>query len=131
MFTTAAWRSFETRLDAVARAIDAVVARLRHARVEGNGRLNRLVDALRAHEASLRIRLRELHEAGPGDWERHGAALERDLDRLRAEAAIAAARLDTELAGDLGTSRPGSWPSSRPGTRGSTAARPAPRPSTS
>ena len=98
--TTAIWEEFETRLGAAARAVDAVVATLRAARIDRNGRLSRRVDALRAHEAELRTRLRGLHEAGPSDWELQGAALDRDLDRLRTGTAVVAARLDTELAAD-------------------------------
>lgn len=99
MSTTTPWQSFETRLGAAAQAVDAIVARSRDARVAGTGRR---VDALRADEAQLRTRLRELREAGRGAWDRHGATLDRDLDRLRAATAVTAARLDTELAADPG-----------------------------
>ncbi|MFF5290705.1 hypothetical protein [Paractinoplanes globisporus] len=100
MSTNTPWQSFETRLGTAADAVDAVVARIRDAHVAGNGRR---ADALRADEAQLRTRLRELRAAGRGAWERHGAGLDRDLDRLRTETAVAAARLDTELAADPGT----------------------------
>jgi hypothetical protein len=58
------------------------------------------VDWLRASEAQARSRLRELRGAGQIAWDEHILELERRLDELAIEMAIAEARLKAELATD-------------------------------
>jgi hypothetical protein len=93
-------RSLEARLERAGRRIDAVVAKARHAQGDGKGRVGRRVDALRAHEAKARTRLRELREADQTAGDEQVAELGQELDALEVETAIVEARLDAELAGD-------------------------------
>jgi hypothetical protein len=93
-------RSLEARLGRAGQRIDGVVAKARHAQDDGKGRVSRRVDALRAHEARTRIRLRELHEADQSAGEEHVAELGQELDELDVETAIAEAQLDADLAAD-------------------------------
>jgi len=58
------------------------------------------VDRLRAHEAQARTRLRELRRANQIAWDEHVLELERRLDELAIDMAIAEARLKAELTTD-------------------------------
>jgi hypothetical protein len=58
------------------------------------------MDRLRAHEAQARTRLRELRHANQIAWDEQVPGLERRLDELAIETAIAEARLKAELAAD-------------------------------
>jgi hypothetical protein len=93
-------RSLEARLERAGRRIDGVVAKARHAQGDGKGRVGRRVDALRAHEAQARTRLRELREADQTAEDEQVAELGQELDALDVETAIVEARLDAELAAD-------------------------------
>jgi hypothetical protein len=93
-------RSMETRLGQAGRKIDGIVAKARHAQDNGKDRVGRRVDSLRAREARMRTRLRELRAADQAVWDAHVAELDRELDELEVEMAIAEARLDAELAAD-------------------------------
>jgi hypothetical protein len=93
-------RSMETRLGQAGRKLDGIVAKARHAHNNGKDQIGRRVDALRAREARTRTRLRELRAADQAAWDAHVAELDRELDELEVEMAIADARLDAELAAD-------------------------------
>jgi len=94
----AAQRTIDTRLGQAGDRIDTIVARARDARGHVNGRTFWRVDALRAHEARVRVRVREVREADESAWDDHSAELGRDLDELEAQVAISSARLDADLA---------------------------------
>ena len=89
-----------TRLGRAGRRVDLLVARVRGAADRFNGRVARRVDALRAHEARVHTRLREMREADEAAWAEHGAELGRELDELEAQMAIAEMRLEAERATD-------------------------------
>ncbi|HET6750892.1 MAG TPA: hypothetical protein VFL71_16720 [Actinomycetes bacterium] len=93
-------RSMEARLGAAGRRIDGIVAKARQAHDNGKEQVARRVDSLRAREARTRTRLRELREADQAACGAHVAELNRELDELEVEMAIADARLDAELAAD-------------------------------
>jgi recombination DNA repair RAD52 pathway protein len=93
-------RSIQARLGQAGAKIDGIVAKARHAHDDGKSRVGRRVDALRAREARTRTRLRELHQADQAAWDAHVAELDRELDELEVEMAIAEARLNAELAAD-------------------------------
>jgi hypothetical protein len=94
----AAQRTIDTRLGQAGEGIDIIVARARDARRTINGGTFRRVDALRAHEAWVRARVRELREADESAWTERSAELRRDLDELDIQIAISSARLDADLA---------------------------------
>jgi hypothetical protein len=93
-------RSMEARLGTAGEKVDGIVARARHARDNSKARVSGRVDALRAHEARTRTRLRELREADQAGWQAVAVELNLELNRLEVEMAIAEARLDAELATD-------------------------------
>jgi hypothetical protein len=93
-------RSMEARLGQAGAKLDGIVAKARQTHDDGKSRVGRRVDALRAREARTRTRLRELREADHAAWDAHVAELDRELDGLEVEMAIAEARLDAELAAD-------------------------------
>jgi hypothetical protein len=91
-------QSMLARLATAGQKIDVIVAKARHAADDGKARLSGRVDALRAHEASTRIRLRELRNADQAAWQASVLELNLELDELEVELAIVGARLDAELA---------------------------------
>lgn len=93
-------QSMVTRLRQAGGRIDGIVAKARQAQDNGKNQVGRRVDALRAREARTRTRLRELRAADQAAWGVHIAELDRELDELEVEMAIADARLDAELAAD-------------------------------
>ena len=93
-------RSMETRLGQAGRKLDGIVAKARRAHDNGKDEVGRRVDALRAREARTRTRLRELRAADQAAWDAQVAELDRELDELEVEMAIAEARLDADLAAD-------------------------------
>ncbi len=93
-------QSMEARLGTAGHRIDEIVARVRQARVSGKICVGGRVDALRAHEARTRTRLRELREADQAAWQASVVELHLELDALEVEMAITQARLDAELAAD-------------------------------
>jgi hypothetical protein len=92
--------SMEQRLGQAGRKLDGIVAKARRARDDGKDQAGRRVDSLRAREARTRTRLRELRAADQAAWDAQVAELDRELDELEVEMAIADARLDAELAAD-------------------------------
>ena len=96
----ASTRSIEAQLRQAGRRIDGIVATARHADHHVTGRISRRVDRLRAREAQARTRLRELRRANQIAWDEHAVELERRLDELAIEMAIAEARLKAELTTD-------------------------------
>jgi hypothetical protein len=96
----AAERTIALRLARAGRNIDLLVARVRGAGYGVDGRIARRVDALRADEAQVHARLREMREADAAAWAEHGAELGRRLDELEAQTAIAQTRLRAEQATD-------------------------------
>jgi hypothetical protein len=93
----AAQRIIDRRLRQAGDSVDTIVARARDARGTVNDGTFRRVDALRAREARMRARARELREADEVAWDQHSAELKRDLDELDTLIAISSARLDTDL----------------------------------
>jgi hypothetical protein len=93
-------QSMLARLATAGQKIDAMVAKARYAAENGKARVGGRVDALRAHEASTRTRLRELSEADQAGWQASVMELNLELDELEVELAIVGARLDAELATD-------------------------------
>jgi hypothetical protein len=93
-------QSMLARLGTAGQRIDAIVAKARQAADNGKARPSGRVDALRAHEASTRTRLRELGEADQAAWQASVVELNLELDELEVELTIAGARLDAELAAD-------------------------------
>ncbi len=93
-------QSMLARLATAGQKIDAMVAKARYAADDGKAHLSGRVDALRAHEASTRTRLRELSEADQAGWQASVMELNLELDELEVGLAIAGARLDAELATD-------------------------------
>jgi hypothetical protein len=91
-------RSMEARLGTAGEKVDGILAKERHARDNSKARPSGRVDALRAHEARTRTRLREFGEADQAGWQAVAVELHLELDRLEVETAIAEARLDAELA---------------------------------
>jgi hypothetical protein len=100
MTREASEQSMEARLGTAGHRIDEIVARVRQARASGKICVGGRVDALRAHEASTRTRLRELSEADQAGWQASVMELNLELDELEVELAIVGARLDAELATD-------------------------------
>jgi hypothetical protein len=94
----AAQRVIDRRLRQAGDRVDTIVARARDARGTVNGGTFRRVDALRAREARMRARARELREADEFAWDQHSVELRRDLDELETQIAISSARLDADLA---------------------------------
>ena len=93
-------QSMEARLGAVGAKIDGIVAKAREVHDNGTDRVGRRVDSLRAREARTRTRLRELREVDQAAWDAHVTELDRELNELDIEMAIAEARLDADLAAD-------------------------------
>jgi hypothetical protein len=91
-------QSMEARLSTAGQKVDGIVARVRQARDSGKTRVGGRVDALRAHEARTRSRLRELRNTDQAAWQASVVELNLELDRLEVEMAIAEARLNAELA---------------------------------
>jgi hypothetical protein len=100
MTREASEQSMEARLGTAGHRIDEIVARVRQARASGKICVGGRVDALRAHEANTRTRLRELREADQAAWQASVVELHLELDALEVEMAITQARLDAELAAD-------------------------------
>jgi hypothetical protein len=98
MTREASEQSMAARLGTAGHRIDEIVARVRQARDSGKICVGGRVDALRAHEASTRTRLRELSEADQAGWQASVMELNLELDELEVELAIVGARLDAELA---------------------------------
>jgi hypothetical protein len=96
----ASTRSIEAQLRQAGRRIDGIVAAARRADHHITDRISRRVDRLRAHEAQARTRLRELRRANQIAWDEHALEMERRLDELSIEMAIAEARLKAELTTD-------------------------------
>jgi hypothetical protein len=92
--------SMEQRLGQAGRKLDGIVAKARRARDDGKDQAGRRVDSLRDREARTRTRLRELRAADQAAWDAQVTELDRELDELEVEMAIADARLDAELAAD-------------------------------
>jgi hypothetical protein len=86
-------REVALRLARAGRKVDLLVATVRGTGYGLNDQVARQVDALRAHEAQVHRRLREMREADEAVWAEHGAELGRLLDELEAQMAIARARL--------------------------------------
>jgi type II secretory pathway component PulM len=93
-------RKIALRLARAGRKVDLLVAAVRAASHRINGQVARRVDALRAHEAQVHARLREMRETDEAVWAEHGAELGRLLDELEAQMGIAQARLQAEQATD-------------------------------
>jgi hypothetical protein len=83
------------RLDCAGQRVDLLVSRVREDSQPFNGAMARRVDALRADEAQIHARLRELREADEANWAAHGRELGRMLDKLEAAAAAMQAELET------------------------------------
>jgi len=96
----ASTRSIEAQLRQAGRRIDGIVAAARDADRHITDRISRRADRLRAREAQARTRLRELRRANQVAWDEHVLELERRLDELAIEIAIAEARLKAELTTD-------------------------------
>jgi hypothetical protein len=82
-----------SRLDLADQRINAIVAALRIAPGEVEGRMGRRVDSLRAQEAELWTRLRAQPETSPAAGT---AEIDRQLGQLETEIDIAEARLAAE-----------------------------------
>jgi hypothetical protein len=91
-------RMIDLRLGQAGEQIDTIVARVRDGHGLVNGRTFWRVDALRAHEARVRGRVREVREADQSAWTEGSAQLRRDLLELETQIAISGARLDADLA---------------------------------
>jgi hypothetical protein len=96
----AAERSIETRLGRAGDMVDDIVTTARDGHRTVSGRTFRRIDALRANEARVRARARELGAADKCAWDERSAELLRDLDELDTQIAITTARLDADLAVD-------------------------------
>jgi hypothetical protein len=92
-------RKVATRLMRAGRCVDLLVARVRAAGGV-HGHVARRVDALRANEALVHARLREMREADDAIWAARGVELGRLLDELEGQMAIATMRLQVEQAVD-------------------------------
>jgi hypothetical protein len=94
----AAERTIALRLAQAGRDIDLLVARVRGAGCGAGGHLARRLDALRADEAQVHARLREMREADEAAWVANRVELGRWLDGLETRLAIAQTRLRAEQA---------------------------------
>jgi hypothetical protein len=92
--------SMETRLGQAGRQLDGIVTKARRAHDHGKDQAGRRVDSLRARDARMRTRLRELRTADQAAGNAQVAQLDRELTELEVEMAITEARLDAELAAD-------------------------------
>jgi hypothetical protein len=92
-------RKVAMRLVRAGRCVDVLVARVRAAGGV-HGHVARRVDALRANEALVHARLREMREADDAIWAARGVELGRLLDELEGQIAIATMRLQVEQAVD-------------------------------
>ena len=92
-------RTLATRLVRAGRCVDVLVARVRAAGGV-HGHVARRVDALRANEALVHARLREMREADDAIWATREVELGRLLDELESQMAIATMRLQVEQAVD-------------------------------
>jgi hypothetical protein len=86
------------RLARAGQNIDLLVARVRGAGCRPGGHVTRRVDALRANEAQVYARLREMREADEAAWVANRVELARRLDALEAHLAITQTRLRAEQA---------------------------------
>jgi hypothetical protein len=93
-------RTIALRLARTGQNIDLLFARVRGAAFGANGHVARCVDALRADEAQVHARLREMREADEAAWAANRAELGRRLDGLEAQLAIAQTRLRVEQAAE-------------------------------
>jgi hypothetical protein len=90
----------EARLAEAGRRIDQVAERAQGAHDDARMRVGRRVDALRAKEAMVRAKAREAAEAEAQAWDEDLVDLDRELDELDVELAIAEAQLEVDLAAD-------------------------------
>jgi hypothetical protein len=91
-------RQLATRVGHAGGRVDLLVARVRETAHTRSDNVARRVDALRAHEARVHTRLREMREADEAGWTEHSAELGRELDELEAKTTIAEMRLEAERA---------------------------------
>jgi hypothetical protein len=93
-------RSAEERRAALGRRIDGVREKARNDRDKMNRGLERRLDAVRAKDAEIRTELRRMAEEDEAAWKASFEELDRELDELDAETAVAEGQIAAALAED-------------------------------
>lgn len=93
-------QSMEARLGAVGKKLDQLNAQVEANRDDIVNTVDERIDALRASQAQAKNRFRRMRDADEAEWNADVDELDRELDDLDDESAIAEAELEADLASD-------------------------------